>query len=175
MENPIEILRQRVAKAEAKEARAEKALAAAQAERCDLQTALRVMESIAGEATGEGAPATDSVGNRQAQILKLLREGADSGRAPADLFAPYKAATQDEINIETFRTSIWRMKDKQFRDGGQTVWVRGNNGIYWKEADVPDDIKELMGATSPAKEIKASDAATSEASESEWDVEDVPF
>lgn len=131
MQEAVSLLRDKAAKAELKVQRAEKALETARTELSDLQTALRVMESLTGEGSG-GSSATGpsaAVAERQAEIIKLLGVGSKQGHSPADLFSSYEAVSKERITIETFRTTVWRMKDKEFGD-----WVvRGDDGAYWKE------------------------------------------
>lgn len=136
MSDAVSLLRERVEKAEAKVHRAEKSLESARAELADFKTALRVMEDLTGESVPSLAASGGAieVSTRQARILALLTH---MGQAPADLFAAYKDACGEDINIDTFRTSIWRMKGRAFAESGVTVWVKGDSGLYWKEADGP--------------------------------------
>lgn len=158
MTDTLTVIRDKIAKAEAKVERAEKSLETARSDLSDLQTALRVLEDIAGVQKPEsGAPSqSEAMANRQMVILSLLREGSREGQAPADLYPNFKAICGGDISIETFRTSIWRMKDKVFGEQGRSVWVRGDNGVYWKEPGVDlhstPNIDDLIGGKDTPKE-----------------------
>lgn len=132
MEEAVSLLRDRAAKAAIKVQRAEKALDSARTELSDLQTALRVLENLTGGSGNVGPHVGPSaaVAERQTEILRLLGVGSKQATAPADLFASYDAVTSEKITIDTFRTTVWRMKDKEFDE-----WVvRSDSGLYWKES-----------------------------------------
>lgn len=129
MSDALATIRDRLGKAQAKAARAEKAWEAAKAEAQDLQTALRVMSEIMGEPPTIQASSTQ---NRQILISRLLQVGEENGKSPADIFDEFSAAASENISTDTFRTTIWRMKDNAVSDG-QNMWlIKGDNGRYWK-------------------------------------------
>lgn len=130
MESAVTLIRERLAKAEIKAARAEKAWETAKNEVSDLQTALRVMSEL----TGESAPtSTANVAQRQLIITRLLRVGEANAVSPSDLYEQYQAASGEDLNLDTFRTTIWRMKGGGFQDGPDLWLVTGDSGKYWKE------------------------------------------
>lgn len=131
MQEAVTLLRDKAAKAELKVQRAEKALESARTELSDLQTALRVLETLSGESGGPSPSSGPSapVAERQSEILKLLGVGQKQGHSPAELFTSYESVAKEGITIETFRTTVWRMKDREFGD----FVVRGDDGVYWKE------------------------------------------
>lgn len=133
MNDAVALLREKMIKAEAKLARAEKSLESARTELSDLQTALRVMEGLLGES---GAPASMLTGVpvRQTHILTLLGVGLENAKPPAELFEDYNLIAHEEISLETFRTTIWRMADKTFDVPSGKLVVRRNDNGYWKEA-----------------------------------------
>jgi len=144
MNDPVALLRERVAKAEAKLARAEKSVESARTELTEYQTALRVMEGLMGESTSSVAPAASSTALRQSHILGLLSERPTGAKSPADLFSEYELVGSETISLDTFRTTIWRMADNATpldTQDGKYVVKRGGNG-YWKEKvrviDVPN-------------------------------------
>lgn len=156
MKEAIQALRERIEKAEAKAARAEKALESARVELGDLQTALRVLEDISGVSSSASTAASqnDTVSKRQAAILLVMGFGPKEGRSPAELHSAYTAASQDDISMDTFRTTVWRMKDKLFEANGENVTVRGESGSYWKERAVLalDDFDQMFADDERHKE-----------------------
>lgn len=132
MNDPVALLRERVAKAEAKLIRAEKSVESARTELTEFQTALRVMEGLIGESASVSAPST-STAPRQSHILSLLSDQPSRAKPPADLFESYAFLGAEEITLDTFRTTIWRMKNKTFDTPNGTVTVRGSDDGYWKE------------------------------------------
>ena len=133
MSDPLDLLRDRIAKAEAKLQRHEKAVESTRSEVADLHTTLRVMCSLTeGESTAPLAPQA-SLSARHSLILGLLREGQEGALPPVTIFELYKAIA-DDINPDTFRTTIWRMKDKFFTTDGWLVEVKSEDGKYWKES-----------------------------------------
>jgi len=131
MKDALNLLKERLGKAEAKAARAEKAWESAKSEVADLRTAYRVMSGLAGESDSAGVSV--SMGERQKTIMGLLQIGEEHGRSPAELFEAYKALSDEEISIDTFRTTIWRMKDVGYPDEWGVWIVKGDSGSYWKE------------------------------------------
>lgn len=131
MDDAVRLIRDRLAKAEVRATKAEKAWEAAKNEVGDLQTALRVLLGLTGESPGLNA-ASAPVADRQVQIVRLLRVGEERSQAPAEIFDNYKLFATEDIAIDTFRTTIWRMKDKAFHDGDDLWLIQGENGRYWK-------------------------------------------
>ena len=136
MENAVALLREKVSKAEVKLLRAQKTMETAQTELADLRTALRVFETI----TGSGASAAGSSGpsaavlDRQACIVDLLKIGREQGVPPAELYEAYVGLGSEEISIDTFRTTIWRMKDRLYEGkNGALFVVYADAGRYWKQ------------------------------------------
>ena len=132
MTDHLSILRDRIEKADSKVQRYKKSLETAESELSDLITALRVLEGITngGDSNGSGTPATMG---RQLEILRMLSVGRDEAQSPADLYKTYSDVGSEDIAIDTFRTTIWRMKDKTFEADGSVWGVHGDSGNYWKE------------------------------------------
>jgi hypothetical protein len=129
----IAILKERLAKAESKELRAAKALESAKNEASDIRTALRVLGDISGESVDvPRLPSAANTGNRQIEIVNILGVGPENGRSPVDLFATYELIGSDDINIDTFRTTIWRMRDKSYVCNNVMFVVQSDGGRYWK-------------------------------------------
>lgn len=149
MTDPITTLKERVKKAEAKVARYSKSLESAEKELADLNTTLRVMAEISGESPAPTAtPSPASTTNRQQEIVDLLGVGRRNARSPIDLFETYRAEGEDDINIDTFRTTIWRMKGKTYQCDGQDYVIQSGDGEYWKisASDIVDqEIHDLLG------------------------------
>ncbi len=138
MTDHIALLRERLEKAEAKVDRYRKSLKTAEKEHTDLLTALRVIEEITNvsESNASGTPTT--IG-RQLAIVNFLGVGRENAKPPADLYATYNLFEGEDITIDTFRTTIWRMKDRVFEIDGADFVVHGDSGAYWKEAAEPPE------------------------------------
>lgn len=130
------------AKAAAKVERAEKALDAARSELADLEAALRVIESLTPTGSMEATKvrAADAMAERHANILHILPEGPENGLEPKELHSHFSIIYGSDLSLDTFRTTIWRMKDKAFRaeDGGEWI-VKNTDGRYWKRHASPND------------------------------------
>lgn len=145
MVDPLKVIEERIQRLRAKVEKHEKALESARCELSDMETALRVLSGVMGESTPNTGMATyASVANRQRDILAFLSEGAENSQAPVGIFNAYKVSAVGDINIDTFRTTIWRMRDKWFDLGGVQWCVRSANGAYWKEKN-----NETPGAATP--------------------------
>jgi hypothetical protein len=130
----IALIRERLSKAEIRATRAEKAWESAKNEVADLLTTLRVL----GEVTGESPPpvtanASAAVAERQKLIASLLKVGEAAASSPSDIFEMYKMFASEDISIDTFRTTIWRMKGHPFQVGDDLWLIMGDSGAYWKE------------------------------------------
>jgi hypothetical protein len=139
------LLKDRKAKAESKVARATKALETAKKELLDVLAAERVMADITGESPepkGSGGPTSD----RDIEIAKLLCTTKEEALSPVELYPTYTEATGDSINLDAFRTALWRLQKKVIRGSEKSWSVKSENGRYWREpADVADDFDELLG------------------------------
>lgn len=152
MTDPITLLKVRAEKAEAKVARYSKSLESAKKELADVQTAMRVMAEITGDSAGdsgagEHTPVT-STSNRQQEIAELLGVGRSNGKSPIDLFERYTAEGSDDINVDTFRTTIWRMKNKTYNCDGQQFIIRSGDGEYWRQSTAEafdEEVNDLLG------------------------------
>lgn len=135
MTDTVAILRDRLAKGEAKVARLRKQLESAETEVSDVQTALRVLDQLLNQSTSESGGGDGSTTlARQNDIVSFLPEGRENATAPADLYETFKSLSFEQINIDTFRTTIWRMKGKVYTLQGRKWVVEGDNGNYWKRA-----------------------------------------
>lgn len=137
MSDVMILLKDRIAKAEGKLARSVKALESAKKELADLQAAERVMAEITGESL-EPKPTAGANSDRDREIAKLLEVGPEAAISPADLYPRYLEATGDTINLDAFRTALWRLQKKAIQ-GDERVWlVKADGGKYWRQAS-PDD------------------------------------
>lgn len=134
MDQAISLLKERLAKAEAKESRAEKALESAKNDTERLRTTLEVLLDLQSESGGESGSGANSaaMASRHSTILALLQIGEEAAQAPAEIYQGYRLVG-DDISIDTFRTTIWRMKDNTFTDMLGSWMVKGDNGKYWRE------------------------------------------
>ena len=142
----MSLLKDRRAKAEGKVSRAIKALETARNELADLIAAERVMAEITGESVELKAAGTQGT-DRDREIAKLLNVGADNATSPAELYPVYVEATGDNLNLDAFRTALWRLQKKAVQ-GSESNWtVKSENGRYWREAAeaITDDFEELLG------------------------------
>lgn len=134
MSDHIAILKERLAKCEAKVLRHKKALESAENELSDIRTTLRVLGEISGESPSDvRGQAAGSTANRQQEIAGILAVGRDFGQSPIDLYEEYKRLGTDEINLDTFRTTIWRMKGRSYIVEATEYVVNSDGGRYWKE------------------------------------------
>lgn len=138
MDNIIQQVKERYAKALAKVERAEKALDSARSELLDIEAAIRVIDSLSGVEVGNKR--NDGVPERQFNIVRMLREGRENGEEPKVLHGRFSLFYDGDLGLDTFRTTIWRMKDKAFVLDNDGWLVRNDEGRYWKEvmSDVHD-------------------------------------
>lgn len=137
-------VKERRAKAEGKVARALKALESAQKELADVAAAERVLADITGEST-EPKAGDGSVSPRDIEIAKLLPSDPAEAISPAELYPVYLKHSGDDINVDAFRTAVWRLLKKTIRGEVKTWIVKSDNGKYWREAvrsGRPDDDDE---------------------------------
>lgn len=154
MTDTIHLLKERLKKAEAKVLRYEKTLESAKNELSDIITTLRVLGDIEGSPDSESAvPKPSAVGERQKNIMNLIAEGREQARAPADIFETYKVIYGDDVSIDTFRTTIWRMKDRivAMQDGEWRVY--SDNGQYWKVREVAEENEAPEASAPSASEV----------------------
>jgi hypothetical protein len=166
MKEALSLIQERLAKAEARASRAEKAWESAKAEVTDLRTALRVMSELSGDSPAASS-GTVSTWDRQQAIVALLAPGQEHGKSPADLFEKYKAQSDEDINIDTFRTTIWRMKDHTYTDMFGMWTVKGDSGSYWK-------VPSSMNAVQHQHAQRVAEPPAVSASDFEFD-DDAPF
>lgn len=136
MDDILEQLKDRHAKARVKVDRAEKALDSARSELSDVETALRVLQEMRGigSSSGPKVGASEAVAERQTNIVKVLKEGQISALEPKELYAHYTLSFGEDVSLETFRTTIWRMRDRGPFDVNGVFWtVQNDDGRYWKE------------------------------------------
>jgi hypothetical protein len=130
----ILILKERRMKAEARAIRHKKALEVAETEIDEIGIALRLLGEIENQSTTIAkADGTATTAGRQLSIVELLGNGPENRQSPIDLFEAYKKAGLDSINIDTFRTTIWRMKGKAYRLADVEWRIEGSDGHYWKK------------------------------------------
>ena len=135
MVEPLDVVKDRLARAQARVGRAQKALESAKTEQAELEITLRIMSEISGESVGLSGPQSSiSVTRRQGEIVDILKAGRENALAPAELYDRYNLMATENISIDTFRTTIWRMKDTSFVRGDDLWLVKGDGGRYWKEA-----------------------------------------
>ena len=134
----VSLLRERLAKAEAKVTRAERSLEAARNEVGDIQTTLRVLDELAGETKRSEGGSDQS--NRLTSLLLAIPDSEFASASPAEMWEGFKLVYTDPANLEAFRTAVWRMKDKSYTWKGESWIVRAADGRYWRETEsVADD------------------------------------
>lgn len=156
MDNIIEQLRDRAARVAAKVEKAKKALEAAVSELADVEAAIRVIEDMQGGGGRVGV--SDVVAERQANILKIMDSVRASASEPKELFSRYVTQFGDDITLDTFRTTLWRMKGKgPFHEGGEQWSVENQAGRYWKEKAILalSDFDEMFDEEARHKENEA--------------------
>lgn len=138
MTDTISILKDRLAKAQAKIQRYEKSLESAKNEVADIHTTLRILGEIGGESAQPSGQGSTGASKRQGEILLTLANAESNATTPAELFERYKILGSEDINLDTFRTAVWRMKDKTFLYDGLPWTVMSHDGKYWKECQSAD-------------------------------------
>lgn len=138
-------LKDRRAKAEAKVVRAAKALEGAKKELIDVIAAERVVADITGESVDQKS-STAPISERDKKIARILNTSKEGALSPAELYPTYTQSTGDNINLDAFRTALWRLQKKVIR-GPEKNWnVKSENGRYWREpADTLDEFNQLLG------------------------------
>lgn len=137
-------IKDRKAKAEAKVARAEKALESAIKELTDVAAAERVFAEITGESV-DPKPTEGNVSARDVTITRLIPAERAEALSPAELLPIYIAETHDTIGLEAFRTAVWRLLKKVIPGEAKTWVVKADGGKYWREPfPTPDDFEELL-------------------------------
>lgn len=132
MSDHVKLLSDRIAKAETKVARYKKSLETAELELSELQIALRVLSGLSADADSN-AGGTGSTLGRQRDIVRLMGVGRENAQPPAEIYADYLKASDEKISIDTFRTTIWRMKGKSFVVNVTPYLVCNEDGVYWVE------------------------------------------
>lgn len=173
--DPVVILKERLAKAEAKSARHKKAWEASEVELSDLRTTLRVLIDVLNPDNAVKTSDTASTGDRQRLIASMLGTSKDKAKAPADLFSSYRMLSDEDINIETFRTTVWRMKDRIYDLANGRWVVEGENGQYWKRAIIAGDIEQVFGTSFQASPKSDVDFVEDDELIEEEDYPDHPF
>lgn len=133
MQDVMAALKDRRAKAEAKLVRATKALETARKELLDIDAAERVFATITGVSIlPQALPGTGS--ERDKAMTRLLGTSSTEAHSPAELHPIYIAETNDTINLDAFRTALWRLQ-KKVVTGNEKDWiVRSDGGRYWRES-----------------------------------------
>ncbi|MGC6331468.1 hypothetical protein [Rhizorhabdus sp. FW153] len=126
------LLKERRAKAESKVLRAEKALESAKKELADVLAAERVVGDITGVAP-EPKPTENSVSARDISMISIVPTHQSDAKSPADLHPLYIEAGTEDLNLEAFRTALWRMLKKTVPSENKIWTVKSESGRYWRE------------------------------------------
>lgn len=137
-------LKQRRAKIESKVSRAAKALESAKKELDDIIAAERVMANITGESL-DPKTSTGPTSDRDRDIAKLVGVGIEEAKSPAELYPLYTAEHGDSLNLDAFRTALWRLQKKVVKGSERSWTVHADNGRYWRMPYDDVDIDELLG------------------------------
>lgn len=130
----IAALKDALGKAEAKEKRLVAQLEAAQREREELETAIRVIERFAN------APASTSDGGGQSEngqlIYGYVKAGIKNAMAPKEIIDLLKADGHD-LGDDLVRTQLWRMAKRKE--------LRKEDGRYFRPDITEESIADLLG------------------------------
>jgi hypothetical protein len=139
-------LKDRKAKAEGRVARATKALESYKKELADVIAAERVMAEITGESVETKGP-TAATSDRDRDIAKLLGTHSDDAKSPAELYPMYVSAHGTDLNLDSFRTALWRLQKKVVQGEEKNWAVRADGGRYWRIAvrDEFTDFDDILG------------------------------
>lgn len=169
MNDAVSLLRDRLAKAELKVQRAEKALESARCELVDFQTTLRVMASLMGESGQQPQPPANVTvpSERQAMIATLLSVGRNSAKAPVDIYPIYQQKSGENLTIDSFRTSIWRMTGRPYGVDSRIYVIHREGGAYWLEPAplVSEDSDSLLLTDTAPERVEPSNGGTVDGSE----------
>jgi hypothetical protein len=146
MHDVMAALKERRAKAEGKLSRAVKALENAKKELQDIEAAERVFATITGESPSSPKDGGGSASDRDRTMTRLLGASPEEARTPAELYPIYVGETGDDINLDAFRTALWRLQKKVVPGDSKTWAVRSSGGRYWREAvtDETEDFDYLL-------------------------------
>jgi len=137
-------LKEKKAKAVGRVARAEKALESAKKDLADVLAAERVVAELTGVAP-ESKPNDGPPSNRDVTIARLIPADEASALAPAELHPLYLEESGDSLDLEAFRTAVWRLKKKVIRGTEKSWIVKAEGGKYWREPlPAPDDFDSLV-------------------------------
>lgn len=140
-------LRDRRLKVEARVNRATKTLELLKKELLDLEAAERVFARITGDSL---PPHAAEIGgsDRDKVMTRLLAADPAGARTPAELHPIYVEESGDEINLDAFRTALWRLQKKIVQGDSKNWAIRSEGGRYWREA-APDDPVTPTGSEEP--------------------------
>lgn len=145
MNDILDMLQERLSKARARVEKSQKALDTAVAELADVEAAIRVLSDMTGQnASVQKASQTDTVSERQANIISLLPQIDSEGIEPKALHEHFLLAHPgDSVTLDVLRTTLWRMKDRRqkFTWEGKAWIVESDNGRYWKSLN--EDLYDL--------------------------------
>lgn len=100
----------------------------AEAEKRDIETAIRVLEGVGAYDGGMEivrAPSRSRPAKEKKKLMfDILGVGERNGKAPAEVYKELVASGVEDINIGTVRTTLWRAADS-----GE---LESANGSYWK-------------------------------------------
>ncbi|MFN3458243.1 MAG: hypothetical protein ACK4Z8_11770 [Novosphingobium sp.] len=136
MNDILDMLQERLSKARARVEKSQKSLDTAIAELADVEAAIRVLSDMTGQnASGQKVSQTETVSERQANIISLLPQNDGEGIEPKALHEQFLLAhPSDGVTLDVLRTTLWRMKDRRqkFTSEGKAWIVESDNGRYWK-------------------------------------------
>ena len=169
MTDHVKLISERIAKAEARVVRHKKSLETAEIELSELQIALRVLGGLSDERDSNTGGVSSTLG-RQRDIVRLMGVGRENAQPPAEIYAEYLKNCDENISIDTFRTTIWRMKGKSFAVNVTTYIVCNDEGVYWIERRGAslDDI-DLTGVLDDSDENEPETPWRSGSETGEWE------
>lgn len=136
MDDTLDLIRERLEKMERRIQRLNKSLESAKKEQNDLDTTLRVLTGMQG---GESPQRDNSTTmGRQFEIVHLLPKGEQGAASPVKLFEAYQFTGSESISVDTFRTTLWRMKGGLYTINDVEWRVEGDNGLYWRSPTAID-------------------------------------
>lgn len=137
MDAALQKMQERLSSLDSRVNRLRTEIESVEAERADVQVAIRVYSDVTGEiahpaAENEAPIRSDRPASEKRELmLALLGVGEASGKSPAQVHKGLLAQNIQDISIEVVRTTLWRAANRdQIGSGG---------GQYWKLPEAADD------------------------------------
>ena len=149
MDNALQKMQEMVLGFDSRINRLRAEIEAAEIERKDVETAIRVLISVSGVKPAPisvvkpdesvAKPRMRPPAERRKLIMEELGDGESNGKPPVEVFRSLQAKGVTDIDIATLRTALWRM--------AKNTDISSGDGRYWKikEKSEGDMLSDLVG------------------------------